>query len=119
VISTQRDFSPTVLDLLGGYLPSLAGESLLKKDRLAPPSEFYYNSKLISINTQRIVSYDLSSGQNTCYDFTSPQFSEIVCGDPEAQVASEMKAFTRMSQSLLLHGKTKDLMSFDKIFNVK
>lgn len=119
VVSTQRDFSPTVLDILGGYLPSLAGESLLKKDRSVPPSEFYYNSKLISINTQRIVSYDLASRQNTCYDFTSPEFAEIACGDLEAQAAQEMKAFTRMSQSLLLHGKTKELMSFDQIFNEK
>lgn len=116
-ISTQRDFSPTLLDLLGGYLPTLAGESLLKKDRRVPPSEFYYNSKIISVNSQKIVSYDLSSGENTCYDFVSQDFTETVCGDLENEISKEMKAFTRMSQSLLMHGKTKDLLNFDKVFS--
>lgn len=117
LVSTQRDFAPTVLDLMGGYLPSLAGDSLLKSQRSVPPSEFYSNSKLVAVSDKKIVSYDLSGANETCFDFTFPEFQSIPCSESDIQMANEAKAFTRMSQSLLLHGKTKELLKFDTLFH--
>lgn len=114
-ISLQRDLAPTVLDLMNGYLPSLTGVSWLKKDRFVPNPEFYFNSTLTTLTSKKIITFDLSSKNYYCYKFKFSIYPKTPCDIADENISKETQAFTHLSQTLLMQGKTKDWLTYGNL----
>lgn len=109
--TSQRDIAPTVVDLLKGYLPSLAGSSWTQPDlNSIPAPEFYINSKLGVVNGERIILSDLIAKSSKCFIYQVSDLSEEGCQEKDVESLREVLAFTQWSQDLLLKDKTKELL---------
>ncbi len=120
---SQRDFSPSVLDLLGlPASPSFAGESFLPDSELMPGYERhfadYYDSGTIGwLNENRLVETSVNNpSEMKCYSLDKGLLNAeaLSCDEQHKAQSIQSLVFTSHSQHLLFTGETRKFYSFNE-----
>lgn len=111
---SQRDISPSILDLLyGDYHQknnSFSGKSLISDSHFF--ADYYHNGTLGWIEGQKAMEVNIHTKKRRCYDISSYKDVEITCDKETEQFSDKALSFTTISQKLLFSGDTKAFNTF-------
>ncbi len=105
----QRDFAPTVLDLLNINSPaSFSGHSLLQTKSSLWDAEFYNTGHLSVVKEQSLTDMNLQNQNISCFRINYPELTlnQAVCSAKDNLIMNLALGFTQYSQNLLFTGKT-------------
>ena len=107
---SQRDIAPTVLELvLGSYntlAPGFTGKSLLNDNNFF--ADFFYTGVLGWIEEDNLVEVNMATNTKKCYKLNNFDKEKIECDTVHESMKNRALSFTKVSQSLLFEGKTKE-----------
>ncbi|MBE8232402.1 MAG: hypothetical protein HAW67_01610, partial [Endozoicomonadaceae bacterium] len=111
---SQRDISPTILDLLYGSPNKMkqhfSGKSLVSDTNFF--ADYYHNGLLGWVEGNTALELNLTTKEKTCYDISSYKDIKIECNEQTLTFANKALSFTAISQKLLFSGKTNTFKKF-------
>jgi hypothetical protein len=113
---SQRDFAPTVLDLLGlPAAPSFAGKSLLSENNPVYFADYFDAGTIGWLEENSLVETSVTEpSEMKCYSIENSVINAypVSCDEKYKNNSARSLVFTSYSQSMLFHGKTKMFAQF-------
>lgn len=111
---SQRDITPTLLDILYGNYKNitnnLTGKSLVTDNNFF--ADYYHNGYLGWIEDKKSIEINLSNNKYKCFDLSSFNEKEMKCNENSTAIRNKALSFTKISQKLLFEGKTKNFKEY-------
>jgi len=111
---SQRDLSPTILDLVFGeytkYTNNFSGKSLLSDENFF--ADYYHNGILGWIENNKGMELNTATNTIKCLDMSTFEDKEVTCTQDIEEFKQKALSFTNISQKLLFEGKTKEFQRY-------
>jgi phosphoglycerol transferase MdoB-like AlkP superfamily enzyme len=109
VILSQRDISPSVVDLIYGdyrsHLPNASGKSLFSDKNFF--AEYFQNGMIGWIYKDDGIEIDISSGKYSCFKLENIKQHYVTCKELHKKLYNDALSFHTISQNLLFKGESK------------
>ena len=111
VIVSQRDISPTILDLVvGGYkqiAPNFSGKSLISDNKFF--ADYFHNGILGWIEKDNLIEINTATNHIKCFGLKGLQKINTICNKNNTNMKNHALSFTNISQKLLFSGQVDRL----------
>ena len=111
---SQRDISPTVLDLAFGdyrqFSSNFTGKSLLSDEKFF--ADYFHNGYLGWIEKDKGIEINTLTNTYSCYNISNFNTVSIACADDTLDLKTKALSFTKISQKLLFNGETKEFKDY-------
>ncbi|MGB3751740.1 MAG: sulfatase-like hydrolase/transferase [Arcobacteraceae bacterium] len=105
---SQRDITPTVLDLAFGdyrqFSSNFTGKSLLSDVGFG--ADYFHSGYLGWIEDNKAIEINIATNTYNCYDVSNFDTESTLCTDDIIHLKNKALSFTHISQKLLFEGKT-------------
>jgi len=114
IIMSQRDISPTIVDLVYGdyrhYLPNSSGKSLFSDQKFF--ADYFHNGLIGWMQNDNSIEIDISSGSYKCFKNEGVTQKSVTCKEVHKILYTNALSFNSISQKLLFKGKSKDFSAY-------